>query len=426
MNRLLPEAAGLSQVEGFERMKRKTLKGIFAGMSLMTFAALLTMAPQLKAQAAPPATRFVGTITAINGDTLTVKADSGEIRPVQVPASAILKQIEPGQKDLSAAQSIQLSTLATGDRVLVRIDPNGTGATPLAAQIIAIKQADVTKQQQQDREDWQRNGVGGLVKSVDPASETIVLTTGSGATMKVVQVHVTGNTVLKRYAPASIRYDLAQPAPITAIQAGDQLRARGDKNADGTQIEAKEVVSGSFRNISGTIASLDQGSSTFVVKDLATKKQYTIRVTPDSQMHALPENMARILAARLKGTAPGGAGAPPAGATPQGAPPAGAPSSAPGGQPRTWGGQWSGGGAGAGRGPGGDMQQMLSRTPAIQFSDLKKGEAVMLVSTADASDVTTITLLTGVEPLLEAPEASRDLLANWSMGSGAAGAADAQ
>lgn len=407
-------------------MKRKTLKGIFAGMSLMTFAALLTMAPQLKAQAAPPATRFVGTITAINGDTLTVKADSGEIRPVQVPASAILKQIEPGQKDLSAAQSIQLSTLATGDRVLVRIDPNGTGATPLAAQIIAIKQADVTKQQQQDREDWQRNGVGGLVKSVDPASETIVLTTGSGATMKVVQVHVTGNTVLKRYAPASIRYDLAQPAPITAIQAGDQLRARGDKNADGTQIEAKEVVSGSFRNISGTIASLDQGSSTFVVKDLATKKQYTIRVTPDSQMHALPENMARILAARLKGTAPGGAGAPPAGATPQGAPPAGAPSSAPGGQPRTWGGQWSGGGAGAGRGPGGDMQQMLSRTPAIQFSDLKKGEAVMLVSTADASDVTTITLLTGVEPLLEAPEASRDLLANWSMGSGAAGAADAQ
>ncbi len=411
-------------------MKRKTLKSVLAGMSLMTFAALLAMVPQLKAQAAPAATRFVGTITAINGDTLTVKADSGEMRQVQVPASAILKQIEPGQKDLSAAQSIQLSSLATGDRVLVRIDPNGTGATPLAAQIIAIKQADVTKQQQQDREDWQRNGVGGLVKSIDPASGTIILTTGSGATMKVVQVHVTGSTVLKRYAPASIRYDLAQPAPIAAIQAGDQLRARGDKNADGTQIEAKEVVSGSFRNISGTIASLDQGSSTFVVKDLATKKQYTIRVTPDSQMHALPENMARILAARLKGTAPGGAGTPPAGATPQGGPPAGAPSSAPAGQPRTWGGQsggqWSGGGAGSGRGPSSDMQQMLSRTPAIQFADLKKGEAVMLVSTADASDVTAITLLTGVEPLLEAPEASRDLLANWSMGSGAAGAADAQ
>jgi hypothetical protein len=50
----------------------------------------------------------------------------------------------------------------------------------------------------------------------------------------------------------------------------------------------------------------------------------------------------------------------------------------------------------------------------------------MLVATAGASDVTAITLLTGVEPLLEAPEASRDLLANWSMGSGGGAEAEAQ
>ena len=42
--------------------------------------------------------------------------------------------------------------------------------------------------------------------------------------------------------------------------------------------------------------------------------------------------------------------------------------------------QRSMGRAGAGQG-GGDPQQMLSRAPAIQLVDLKKGEAVMLVST---------------------------------------------
>jgi hypothetical protein len=42
----------------------------------------------------------------------------------------------------------------------------------------------------------------------------------------------------------------------------------------------------------------------------------------------------------------------------------------------------------------------------------------MLVSTQGGSDVTAITVLAGVEPLLEAP-ASQDLLSNWSMGSGA-------
>ncbi len=399
-------------------MTSKKLKGIFVSLSLAAFVSMLAMAPQLRAQAgATSAGRFVGTITAINGDTLTVKTDQGEVKQVDVPASAALKRVEPGQKDLISAVAIQLGDLATGDRVLVRIDPNGSGTNPQAAQIITIKQADVAQKQQQDREDWQRSGVGGLVKSVDAANGVIVITTGVGATTKVVTVHVSSSTVLKRYAPASVRYDLAQPGPISAIQLGDQLRARGQKNADGTQIEATEVVSGSFRNISGTIASLDSSNSTFVVKDLTTKKQYTVHVTPDAQMHALPDMMARGLAARLKSTgAAAGSGSGP-GAGSGAAPGAGSapPAGAGGGGQHNWGG-------GQGRpGGGGDMQQLLNRAPAIQFADLKKGEAVMLVSTADASDVTAITLLTGVEPLLEAPEASRNLLANWSMGSGGGG-----
>jgi hypothetical protein len=404
-------------------MTSKKLKGIFVSLSLAAFVAMLAMAPQLRAQAAT-AGRFVGTITAINGDSLTVKTDQGEVKQVDVPAGAALKRVEPGQKDLSSAVTIQLGDLATGDRVLVRIDPNASGTNPQALQIITIKQADVAQKQQQDREDWQRSGVGGLVKSVDPASGVIVVTTGAGATMKVIKVHVSSATVLKRYAPASIRYDLAQPAPISAIQPGDQLRARGQKNSDGTELEAKEVISGSFRNISGTIASLDSSNSTFVVKDLTTKKQYTVHITADAQMHALPDMMARGLAARLKSTgAAAGSGSGPgagpgagSGAAPGAgsAPPAGAGAGGGGGQ-HNWGG-------GQGRpGGGGDMQQVLNRAPTIQFADLKKGEAVMLVSTADASDVTAITLLTGVEPLLEAPEASRNLLANWSMGSGGGG-----
>jgi hypothetical protein len=72
---------------------------------------------------------------------------------------------------------------------------------------------------------------------------------------------------------------------------------------------------------------------------------------------------------------------------------------------------------------GGDPQQMLSRLPAIQLADLRKGDAVMLVSTDDATEVTGITLLAGVEALLEAPAASQNLLNNWSLGSGSAEAA---
>ena len=42
----------------------------------------------------------------------------------------------------------------------------------------------------------------------------------------------------------------------------------------------------------------------------------------------------------------------------------------------------------------------------------------MLVATPGTAQVTAITLIAGVQPLLEAPE-SQDLLANWSMSSSA-------
>jgi hypothetical protein len=387
-------------------MKNKTkirISGWMVTMGLLI--APLIAAPMAHAQgtAAAAPNRFLGAITAIAGDTLTVKADADGIRQIEVPATAAIKRIAPGQKDLSTAETIQFSDLAPGDRVLVKLDPDAPAGTPQALQIVAVKQADVALKQQKDREDWQRRGVGGLVKNVDTGASIIVLTSGVGAAAKTITVHTTKATMLKRYAPASVSYDAAQPAAIDAIHAGDQLRARGTKNADGTEIAAEEVVSGTFRNISGVIGSLDPASSTFVVKDLTTKKQMTIHVTPDAQMRRLPEMMARMLAARLQGTSNGYSGARGGNA------PAAAGGAAPG--QRVGGGQFGGSG-------GGDPQQMLNRAPAIQLADLKKGDAVMLVSTDGATDVTAITLLAGVEPLLEAPAASQSLLNNWSMNSG--------
>jgi len=407
-------------------MNCRKIVRIWAITLLALWATATSIAPMARAQA--PA-NFLGTITAISGTTLTVKTDAGQAYQVEVPAAAAIKRIALGEKDLSKAETIQFTDLAVGDRALVKIDPDSPAGTPQALRVIAVKQGDVAAKQQKDREDWQRNGVGGLVKSVDSGGGVIVLTSGSGATAKTITVHTTSATTLKRYAPASVSFDAAVSAPISAIQAGDQLRARGTKNADGTSIDAVEVVSGTFHNISGTVLSTDPASSTLVVKDLATKKQVTIHITPDVQMRKLPDQMAAILAMRLKGGSGGGAGAwsgggqapgGAAGSTPRPANQAGGQGSGAAG-----GGQWQGQG-GRGAGGGGDPQQMLSRAPAIQIADLKKGDAVMVVSTDGTTDVTAITLLAGVEPLLEAPAASQSLLNNWSMGSGGQGAADAQ
>jgi hypothetical protein len=360
----------------------------FALLGVLTLAAfLLAAAPGARAQVM----RYLGSITAINGDTLTVKTDAGDVHQVQVPATASLKRVAPGQTDLTKAEPLEFGSLAVGDRVLVTLDPNVTGSLSQAARIIAIKQADVAKKQEAENAAWNQ-GVHGLVKSVDATTGVIVVTTRMGSITKDVTVNTTAATVLERYAPGSVVFDQAQPAPITAIHTGDQISARGTKTPDGTAITADGVISGTFRSIPGTVISTDTTASTVTVKDLSTKKPVTVRIAADLELRRLDDNVATRIAAGLKGNAAGGRGAY-------------------GGGQRTFS---QGGGAGPGRM---DLETILDHAPQIQLGALRKNDAVMIVATEDASGLSAVKLLAGVEPLLEAPQAA-DLLSSWSLSSG--------
>jgi hypothetical protein len=379
-------------------------------------------APAQASTAAAPSNRFLGTITSAGSGLITVKTDAGVEHKVTVPDGIKIQRIAPGAKDLSNAATIPFGDLAVGDRVLVRIAPAPATDPVTAISIVAIPQADLAQKQQQEREDWQRNGVGGLVKSVNAGTGNIEITSGAGPTQKTLTLRTTPTTVLKRYAPNSVDFDQAKPAPIETIQVGDQLRAHGTKSADGLEVAAVEVVSGSFRNISGVISSVNPTAMTISLKDLITKHDVTVHIGSDAQMRKLPENMAKVLASMTKpggdANAAGNTGAVGGGQTASGGQAAAASRPSYGGQ----GGQGSGD-AGQGK-RGGDLQQMLSRAPAIHLSDLQKGDAVMLVSTEGTSEVTAITLLSGVEPLLQAPASTQNmLLSNWSMSSGGAEAA---
>src|ERR1700677_3000646 len=128
-------------------MRLKTIKrptGLAARAALLLAVAVavapLAFAPLAHAQTQPaPAqptqtqvARYLGTVTAINGDTLSVKTDAGQVNTVEVPSTAQLKRIAPGQTDLSKAEALDFGSIAVGDRVLVNLDPNATGGTPQA------------------------------------------------------------------------------------------------------------------------------------------------------------------------------------------------------------------------------------------------------------------------------------------------------
>ena len=417
----------------------------------VVFAACLVIfwvAPAMAQQAAPAGqaaggaqstvAQSVGTVKAINGNVLTLALDAGTDVTVNVTDTTRMVQVAPGQRDLRAAPAIHVSDLQVGDRIIVRSRASDDPKSITALGIMAMKRTDVDAKKKQDLSDWQKSGVGGLVKAVDPASGTITIAGPAVAGVaKTTVIHTTKATILRRYAPDSVKFDDAKAAPIEQIKPGDQLRARGEKSADGDEFTAAEIVSGTFRNIAGTIISVDQATKTINVNDLIGKKAMVVKISDESQLKKLSPEMAQRIAMRFRnggantaggggaGGGNGGAGNGASGAAPAGGVNGGGGSAAGG---SAAGGAGGGGQRGGGAGGGGraDFQQLVNRLPAATITDFQKGDAVLVVSTqgTDTGGVTAITLLGGVEPVLAAAagvSGQAVTLSPWSLGGAPAG-----
>ncbi|MGA7887675.1 MAG: hypothetical protein WCA44_18220 [Acidobacteriaceae bacterium] len=374
------------------------------------FAALLACWAWAGAQTAP-SSRVLGTVTSVSVNTLSVKTDAGTTVDITVPENAKILKTAPGQKTLAGAATITLTQIQVGDRVLMLAH----GTPPVAAVIIVNTKADLAALQQKQREEWQLHGVGGIVKSVDAAGGTVTILSGA----KPLVIHATPSTIIRRYAPDSVKFSDAQTSTLAAIGPGDQIQARGQKNADGTEMTADEIVSGSFRNIAGLITSIDVTAGTFTVKDWMTKKAVVIHVTPDSDVRQLDARMAEMIAARLRTS--GGA---PADATGGGA---GGPGHAQGQgptPPQNGGAAWQqhqGAGPRGNAGGGNELARVLAESPEIHVADLHKDDAVIIVATSGSpGSATAIRVVAGVRPMLEASASgSQSMFSSaWSLGGG--------
>ena len=349
--------------------------------------------------AAGSAVKNVGVVKSIHEKKLVLKTDSGPEISISVPDGARIVRLAAGQTDLKSAPAITFAEIQIGDRMLLRGRAGANGDIE-ATTIVVMKQADVAQKQQHDREDWQKRGTGGIVSAVDAAAGTFTISVTP--TLSVL-VKTSKDTSFLRYSPNSVKFADAQKGTIDQIKTGDQLRARGTRSADGKEIAAEEVISGTFRNIAGTISSIDAANNSITVKDILAKKSVVIKFNSDSQLRKLAPQMAQRLAFFLKGGAQAGPGGPTSAS----------------GTPGPGTGQ--GGGPGARPAGGPDFQQMLNRIPSVTLADLQKEDAVMVVATqgTTGNEVTAITLLGGVEPILTASPngtSAAALFSGWNLG----------
>jgi len=411
-------------------MRRPSRK--YALIKYSTLAVVIVCCLFVRAGAQTPTTKAMGTVKSVNGNSVVLTTDDHVDLTLTFADSARIIRAASGQTDLKSAPSISLSDIKVGDRVSARGQAGESGVI-ITSSAIVMKQSDVAERQQREREEW-RKGVGGIVKQVDLAGNTVTIANSLAASGKPIVIHIAPDTAIRRYSPDSVKFDDAKPGTLDQIKPGDQLYARGTKDADGTELNAQAIVSGTFREIAGTVVSTDPAGNSLTVLDIAAKKPVTIRVGGDSQLRKLSPRMAQMIAFRLKGGAPGMPAGENASVTqPERRSGTGHGDAAQSGEPnwRGAGGQRGGaeGNSPAGTGPP-DLQQMLSRTPAISASDLNKGDAVILVATegSSSSGPTAITLVAGVELLLSAAPAGTSaatILSPWNLSAPAGAAGDA-
>ena len=418
------------------------MRNLLARLSLAgcLAAAVWTLSVPMLPQA--PAARVLGTVKSVSGNSVVVTLDNGIDATITFSGNARIVHTTPGQTDLKSATPIQVSDIQPGDRLVAKAQA-GEANTYIATTALVMSKTDIAQKQQQERDEWRR-GVGGVVKEVNASAGTVTIANSLAAGGKPIVIHVAPRSDIRRYSPDSVKFEDAKPSTLDQIKPGDQVRARGTKNEDGTEFTAPAIVSGSFREIAATVVSTDAASNSVTVTDLATKKPVTVKIGPDSMLRKLPQMMAMGIAMRLKGISMPGAAAAAGGAQPGGGDRAGAANASAQGAGAGNGGagKWQGGAgqSGApgvmGQGGGGfggfrggnggppDFQQMLARMPAMPITDLNKGDAVMLVATegSAASGSTVITMLAGVEPILTAAPAGTNaaatVLSPWNLGAG--------
>jgi hypothetical protein len=351
-------------------------------LSLVITALCYQIAAQAQPAAPNPArSQVIGQVTSLDAAAhrIVLQDDHGATIAVSVPENTSVLRVPPGETDLKKASKITFTDIGSGDRILAVGAKSDDGKELQARTLVVMSKADIAQKQQREQQDWQTRGTAGTVSAMDAAAKTLTVKAGQ----KTLTVQTGDQTEYRRYAPDSVKFSDSIASSFADIKPGDQLRVLGNKQEDGSAVKAERIVSGSFRQIAATVASVRAETGEIRVNDLASKKPVTITVNSASVVKKLPPALATRLSQRYQVNTVANAGPAP-----------------------------------TARGRE-DLGQMLDRLPPFSLADLKPGDAIMVSGSAgsDAGHLTAITLLAGAEPLLTAsPDAARDIMAGWNFG----------
>ena len=161
-------------------VKRLSIFMLTVGSVLSLSLAAFGQAPS----ASPTTPAIVGVIGEVKNldaasNQIIVRADSGVLYTVNLTEKTKYKRSAPGAKTLENATAITLAEVGSGDRVWAYGRVSEQQKTVPAQMLVVMSKADLAKKQEQERAEWRRRGVSGIVASLNPSTQEITVSSRS-------------------------------------------------------------------------------------------------------------------------------------------------------------------------------------------------------------------------------------------------------
>ncbi|HEU4506888.1 MAG TPA: DUF5666 domain-containing protein [Pyrinomonadaceae bacterium] len=316
---------------------------------ILIFALWLPAASQLSSVA--------GTVTAVEktSKTISITTDQNATFTIKANDKTVCLRVPAGAQSLEQATAIGFDEIVAGDRVSARgsrDEQNGFSAV----RIVVISKDEIAKRRERDLEQWRTRGIAGVVKAVNPATAEINIELRGSAAGSVLTINTSGSE-FRRYTTTSINFENTKQSDFAEISVGDQLRALGDKSADGKSFKAQAIVSGSFRTIGATLTAIDLEKREISATTLDQKKPIHIGTLKESLIHRIPAALVPTIAQKARAASQTG-----------------------------------------------EVQKLIDALPGAALSELKVGDVVSItgIREKDDSRMTAIKVVAGVDAVLKA------------------------
>jgi len=332
-----------------------------ATVLLIAATALLGLGQSVQQTTADRA-RVIGEITAVDASAgrVTIKNDSGIVVSILINGETTILSVPPGEPSLEKAQRISIGDLGQGDRVYARYAPGADSQVAPARQLVVMPAARIRMRQSEEKEAWQKRSVSGVVAAINPKAVEITVVSPQRDGIKQIIVSASKVRRFRRYSPESIKFSDARPSSFAELRPGDQLRALGEKNADGTALAAEEIISGGFRTVGGTVTSVNGDTGEVKIKLFGNNQPLTLVAGKNSVIRRIPPKVAQLIAQRAVST--------------------------------------------TAKKNEEDSQEIIERLPTIAVSELKSGDVILTASAMgnDPTRLKAVNVLAGIDGIIAA------------------------